>query len=60
MTALTAALALIPLAMGLGEPGTEIQAPMAWVILGGLVSATALNMIVAPALYSLFARRRVT
>lgn len=60
MTALTAALALIPLAMGLGEPGTEIQAPMAWVILGGLVSATALNMIVVPALYSLFARRRVT
>lgn len=59
MTALTAALALIPLAMGLGEPGTEIQAPMAWVILGGLLSATALNMIVVPALYSLFAHHRV-
>ena len=57
MTALTAALALIPLAMGLGEPGTEIQAPMAWVILGGLISATALNMVVVPALYYLFARR---
>lgn len=57
MTALTAALALIPLAMGLGDPGTEIQAPMAWVILGGLISATALNMVVVPALYYLFKRR---
>jgi CzcA family heavy metal efflux pump len=60
MTALTAALALIPLALGLGEPGTEIQAPMAWVILGGLISATALNMIVVPALYYLFTRPRVS
>lgn len=57
MTALTAALALIPLALGLGEPGTEIQAPMAWVILGGLLSATALNMLVVPALYLLVAAR---
>ncbi|QKT04150.1 efflux RND transporter permease subunit [Ectothiorhodospiraceae bacterium 2226] len=57
MTALTAALALIPLALGLGEPGTEIQAPMAWVILGGLLSATALNMAVVPALYYLRAGR---
>lgn len=59
MTALTAALALIPLAMGLGDPGTEIQAPMAWVILGGLLSATALNMIVVPALYQLFMQHRL-
>ncbi|WP_019594839.1 efflux RND transporter permease subunit [Thioalkalivibrio sp. ALM2T] len=51
MTALTAALALIPLALGLGETGTEIQAPMAIVILGGLLSSTALNMLVLPALY---------
>ncbi len=51
MTALTAAFALIPLAMGLGQPGTEIQAPMAWVILGGLLSSTLLNMVVVPAIY---------
>jgi Cu/Ag efflux pump CusA len=57
MTALTAGLALIPLALGGGEPGNELQTPMAIVILGGLLSATALNMIVLPALYSLFGDR---
>ena len=41
-----------------GEPGNELQAPMAVVILGGLVSSTALNMLVIPALYSRFARDR--
>jgi CzcA family heavy metal efflux pump len=51
MTALTAGLALIPLALGAGEPGSELQSPMAIVILGGLLSATALNMLVLPALY---------
>ena len=50
MTALTAALALVPLAIGGGEPGKEIQTPMAIVILGGLFSSTALNMIVLPGL----------
>jgi Cu/Ag efflux pump CusA len=49
MTALTAGLALIPLALAAGEPGSELQAPLAIVILGGLLSATALNMIVLPA-----------
>lgn len=51
MTALTAALALIPLALGGGEPGKEIEAPMAIVVLGGLLTSTALNMLVVPALY---------
>ena len=59
MTALTAGLALIPLALGEGEPGKEIQTPMAIVILGGLLTSTFLNMIVVPVLYERFAPQRV-
>ena len=51
MTALATALALVPLALSAGEPGSEIQAPMAIVILAGLLSSTVLNMVVLPALY---------
>ncbi len=51
MTAITAGLALVPLVLGSGEPGKEIESPMAIVILGGLLTSTALNMIVLPALY---------
>jgi len=54
MTALATGLALIPLALALGQPGSEIQAPMAMVILFGLLTSTALNMIVVPALYLRF------
>jgi Cu/Ag efflux pump CusA len=51
MTALAAGLALIPLAIGGGKPGNEIQTPMAIVILFGLLTSMALNMIIVPALY---------
>lgn len=54
MTALCAGLALLPLAFRGGEPGSEILTPMAIVILCGLLSSTALNMIVVPALYLKF------
>lgn len=54
MTALAAGLALVPLALAAGEPGSEIQAPMAVVILCGLLSSTVLNMVVVPALYLRF------
>jgi Cu/Ag efflux pump CusA len=54
MTALAAGLALVPLALAAGEPGSEIQAPMAVVILFGLLSSTLLNMVVVPALYLRF------
>ena len=58
MTALSAALALVPLVLAGDRPGNEIQAPMGVVILGGLLSSTALNMLVVPALYARFARQR--
>ncbi|MDX1382593.1 MAG: efflux RND transporter permease subunit, partial [Thermoanaerobaculia bacterium] len=54
MTAVTAGLALIPLAAGGGEPGKEIQTPMAIVILCGLGTSTLLNMFVVPALFLRF------
>ncbi len=47
----------LPLALGGGEPGNELQTPTAIVILGGLLSATALNMVVLPALYWMFGER---
>jgi CzcA family heavy metal efflux pump len=51
MTALTAALALIPLVLYSDRPGNEIQSPMAVVILGGLITSTLLNLFVIPAVY---------
>lgn len=58
MTALTSALALIPLAVNGSAPGNEIQSPMALVILGGLLSSTALNIYIVPALYQLINRKK--
>jgi CzcA family heavy metal efflux pump len=59
MTALVTGVGLIPLALGAGDPGKEIQHPMAVVILGGIVTSTFLNMIVIPALYLKFGRAEV-
>jgi Cu/Ag efflux pump CusA len=56
MTALVTGVGLIPLALGAGQPGQEIQQPMAVVILGGIVTSTLLNMVVIPALYLKFGR----
>lgn len=53
MTALTAGLALIPLALGGDLPGNEIQSPMAKVILGGLLTSTFLNLFIIPIVYQL-------
>ena len=50
MTALVTALGLLPLAIGAGDPGREIEGPMALVILGGLFTSTALNLLVMPSL----------
>jgi CzcA family heavy metal efflux pump len=57
MTALAAGLALVPIALGMGKPGSEIQAPMAIVIFFGLLSSTALNMVVVPAAFYRFGVR---
>ena len=56
MTALVTGVGLIPLALGVGQPGKEIQQPMAVVILGGIVTSTFLNMVVIPALYLKYGR----
>lgn len=50
MTATVTALGLLPLALGSGEPGNEIEGPMAIVILGGIVTSSALNLMVLPTL----------
>lgn len=57
MTALTTALALIPLALGGDLPGNEIQSPMAKVILGGLATSTLLNGFIVPIMYILIAKK---
>ena len=60
MTALTAALALIPLAVNGDLSGNEIQSPMAKVILGGLLTSTLLNIFVVPIIYSSLTDRIIT
>jgi len=60
MTAMAAGLALIPLALGGGRSGSEIQTPMAIVILCGLMTSTLLNMVVVPTMYLRYGRRSTT
>jgi HAE1 family hydrophobic/amphiphilic exporter-1 len=57
MTSLTTALGLLPLAIGLGE-GSEIQAPLARVVVGGLLTSTLITLVFVPALYLVIERRR--
>ena len=58
MTVATTGLALIPLLIGGGEPGKEIEHPMAVVIMGGLIASTLLNLFVVPSLYLRFGKSR--
>lgn len=59
MTALTSALALIPLALNGSKPGNEIQSPLAVVILGGLISSTILNIFIVPSIYYIMNRKEL-
>jgi CzcA family heavy metal efflux pump len=56
MTALVTGLGLLPLALGSGDPGREVEGPMAIVILGGLITSTVLNLLVLPTLALRFGR----
>jgi HAE1 family hydrophobic/amphiphilic exporter-1 len=57
MTSLTTALGLLPMAMGFGE-GSEVRAPMAITVIGGLLVSTMLTLVVIPVVYSLLDRKR--
>ena len=56
MTAIVTALGLVPLVIGSGEPGREIEGPMACIIVGGLLSSTLLNLLILPALLLRYGR----
>ncbi|MBP9989986.1 MAG: efflux RND transporter permease subunit [Bacteroidales bacterium] len=58
MTALTTALSLIPMVLAADKAGNEIQAPMAIVVLGGLITSTLLNIFVVPIVYDWYARKQ--
>ena len=58
MTALTTALSLVPMVLAADHPGNEIQAPMAVVVLGGLITSTLLNIFVIPIVYEWYAKRQ--
>ena len=56
MTALVTALGLLPLAIGSGQPGREIEGPMATIIVGGLITSTMLNLLILPTIMLHFGR----
>jgi Cu/Ag efflux pump CusA len=56
MTALVTGLGLLPLAAGSGQPGREIEGPMATIIVGGLVTSTILNLLILPTIMLHFGR----
>ncbi len=58
MTALTTALSLIPMVLAASRPGNEIQAPMAVVVLGGLITSTLLNIFVVPIVYEIYKKKQ--
>ena len=58
MTALVTALGLMPLALGSGQPGREIEGPMAIIIVGGLATSTVLNLLILPTVLLHFGRFR--
>ena len=55
MTTSTTVLGLVPMALGLGE-GAELRTPMAWTVIAGLLTSTALTLVIVPAAYSLLDR----
>ncbi len=57
MTSLTTILALIPLTIGIGE-GASLRSPMAWAVIGGLVTSTLLTLVVIPCMYDLIGRKK--
>ena len=57
MTTATTVLALLPMALGLGA-GSELRRPMALVVIGGLLTSTALTLLIIPAVYALLDRRQ--
>ena len=59
MTTLTTTLGMLPLALGMGE-GTEIRAPMAITVIGGLLASTLLTLIIIPIMYQLLDRKDYT
>jgi cobalt-zinc-cadmium resistance protein CzcA len=58
MTATIALLALVPFLFATG-PGSEVQRPLAVVVIGGLITSTLLTLVVVPALYRFFEERRI-